>query len=695
MRLMSTRAITGTAFAATMALSGFLLFQIQPILAKFILPWFGGSASTWLACALFFQLALLTGYALAFVLTRARHAVQTAIVVAALSLCLFLLPIAPADSWRPSGSGDPTLQVLGLLLACVGLPFVVLAMTTPLLSQWLANAAIGLAPLRFFVASNVGSFLGLLTYPFLIEYVLTSRAQAGAWSWMFIVYAGLCVLCAVLAGRMGSGASIESQIPRQATPREPVLAWVALAMLGSALMLATSNAMMQWSAVVPFLWVLPLSIYLLSFVVVFAGPKAYSRIACGIPFLVLAVSTPWLVPLPETTTGLLVRIAHSGATLFFGCMICHGELVARRPAEHRLPVFYLALAGGGALGGVIVVLLAPLVLNAYLEYVLSLAAVAAIVIASLPSGGSLVSLGTKTVSGIAGFMLAISFGWLVHQEAFASVEQIRNFYGVVKVVRTFDQGQAKLSMIQSGAEQGEQFEAIERRSEVTCGMDPGRGLALALAHHAKRRADGPTAPLRIGIVGLGVGMASGLGRPGDSIAYYEVNPAVHDLARRRFTFLRDSKAAITVSIGDGRLTLERELQALGSRQFDVLVLDAFRGTSPPLHLMTKEAFSTYLAHLAEDGILAVNMAFDTFNVAPLYRGLAKDLGVLVGWFAARSEDDYCDYAINWALFTKDARFFRSPIVRRGLSRWPDGDRSELVWTDASSNLLSIIIWGRN
>jgi hypothetical protein len=216
-------------------------------------------------------------------------------------------------------------------------------------------------------------------------------------------------------------------------------------------------------------------------------------------------------------------------------------------------------------------------------------------------------------------MLAISFGWLVHQEAFASVEQIRNFYGVVKVVRTFDHGQAKLSMTQAGAEQGEQFEAIERRSEVTCGMEPGRGLGLALTHHAKRRADGPTAPLRIGIIGLGAGMAAGLGRPGDSIAYYEVNPAVYDLARRRFTFLRDSKAAITVSIGDGRLALERELQALGPRQFDVLVLDAFRGTSPPLHLMTREAFSTYLAHLAEDGTLAVNIEFDTFNVAPLYR----------------------------------------------------------------------------
>jgi hypothetical protein len=190
-------------------------------------------------------------------------------------------------------------------------------------------------------------------------------------------------------------------------------------------------------------------------------------------------------------------------------------------------------------------------------------------------------------------------------------------------------------------------------------------------------------------------MAAGLGRLGDSISYYEVNPAVHHLASRHFTFLNDSKATIDVSIGDGRLLLERRLQAHGNQKFDVLVLDAFRGSSPPLHLMTKEAFATYFGNLADNGILAVNMEFDTFDVGPLSRGLARAFGASVRWFASESDDDYCLYSVNWALLTKDVGFFRSYHVKRAIAAWPDDGRSELVWTDATSSLLSIFKWGRD
>lgn len=690
------RAVTAAAFAATMALSGFLLFQVQPILAKFILPWFGGSASTWLVCSLFFQLALLAGYALAFVLARAPHSLQAGAIVIGLGLCVLLLPITPTDAWKPDGADHPTLRILGLLLACVGLPFVVLAMTTPLLSMWMANAAADLAPIRFFVASNAGSFVGLLTYPFLVEHLLTSPMQARVWSWMFIGYAILTILCAALTSARIARCAPVRLVSDGDTRHDPVTTWIALSMLGSALMLATANATMQWSAVVPFLWVLPLSVYLLTFVLAFACPRGYSRLGYGLPFLVLAAFTPALVPLPETTFGLLVRIVHHNATLFFGCMICHSELVARQPPQHRLPKFYLALAFGGALGGVFVVLLAPLLFNDYIEYAIGLASVAAVAIAGLTARDrpARAVAGAWVGVGVASAALLIGLFSLARQETSASVEQVRNFYGVVKVVRSIeaDPGQAKLAMLQGGAEQGAQFQSLERRLEPLCGMDAERGLGLALAHHAKRRAGGPGTPLRIGIVGLGAGMAASLGRPGDSISYYEVNPAVRDLATRHFTFLSDSKAAVDVSIGDGRLVLERQLQANANQQFDVLVLDAFRGAAPPLHLMTKEAFSTYFGHLAENGILAVNMQLDTFDVAPLSRGLAKALGVLVRWFPSVSDDDYCSYSVNWALFTKDLRFFRSPIVRRAMERWPGDGRSEIVWTDANSNLLSIIKW---
>lgn len=696
-RLNTRHVIMGAAFAATMALSGFLLFQVQPILAKFILPWFGGSASTWLVCSLFFQLALLVGYALAFALVRCAHHVQIGVLTIALWLCVLLLPIVPADTWKPSGADDPTFRILGLLLACVGLQFIVLAMTTPLLSSWMAGADTDLATSRFFVASNIGSFLGLLTYPFLIEHLLTGPLQARVWSWLFLAYAVLCLLCAVLARTGAARTERTSKTSDGAAQADPVMTWVALSMLGSTMMLSTANAMMQWSAVVPFLWVLPLGVYLLTFVLAFASPAAYSRLGYGLAFLVLAALTPLLVPLPESTLGLLVRIAHHTATLFFGCMICHGELVARQPAEYRLPKFYLALAGGGALGGIFVVVIAPLLFASYLEHAIGLAVVAAVVVASLMSREKGVPAGARAIVGVATILLAIGLVALVRQEMSASVEQIRNFYGVVKVVRSFEYGhdQPKLLLLQGGAEQGSQFESLERRTETTCGMDPGRGLGLALAHHAKRRADGPGTPLRLGIIGLGAGMAAGLGRPGDSISYYELNPAVHDLATRRFTLLRDSKAQIDVSIGDGRLALERELQTRGSRQFDVLVLDAFRGAAPPLHLMTREAFSTYFAHLADNGILAVNMQLDTFDVAPLTRGLAKEFRVAVGWLPSVSDDSYCQLSVSWALFTKDLRFFRSPSVRRAVAPWPDRGRSELLWTDANSNLLSIINWSRD
>ncbi len=686
------------AFAATMALSGFLSFQVQPILAKFILPWFGGSASTWLVCSLFFQLALLAGYATAYVLGRARLSVQAGAVIVALGLCVLLLPIIPADAWKPEGPENPTFRILGLLLACVGLPFVVLAMTTPLLSGWIAHAAGDLAAVRFFVASNAGSFLGLLSYPFAIEHLLTSPMQAQVWSWMFVVYAVLLSTCAILCGRRTAQSKPIQRGTVRPSVADPVLSWVALSMVGSTLMLATANAIMQWSAVVPFLWVLPLSTYLLTFVLAFACPGGYGRLGYGLSFLVLAVFTPALAPLPESTLGLLVRIIHHDAMLFFGCMICHGELVARQPPQDRLPKFYLAMAFGGALGGVFVVLLAPLLFNAYLEHAIALACVAAIAIVPLlaRSGTTPAVTGAKVAAGFAGVAFLVSLVSLVYQELSASVEQVRNFYGVVKVVRSFEAGpdQPRLAMLQGGAEQGEQFQSVERRNEPVCGMDAGRGLGLALAHHAKRRAEGPSAPLRIGIVGLGAGMAAALGRPGDSISYYEVNPAVHYLAARHFTFLDDSKAAIDVSIGDGRLLLERQLQANASQKFDVLVLDAFRGSSPPLHLMTREAFSTYFGHLAENGILAVNMEFDTFDVAPLTRGLAKEFGVAVAWFPSQSDDDYCRYSVSWALFTRDVRFFRSPYVRRAITPWPDNGRSKLVWSDANSSLLSIIKWTR-
>jgi len=693
---MSSRTLVALVFAATMTLAGFLLFQVQLVLGKYILPWFGGSASTWLVCMLFYQVALLAGYAHAYAITQPlamRRQVQLQVVV--LMASLLLLPIAPSDSWKPQDAGDPTWRILGLLAACVALPYIALATTTPLLSRWLAHIEPTLNPVRFFAASNVGSFLGLLTYPFLFERVLTSAQQTRWWSWAYVLYAALFVVCGMLtwrrahdSGRNQSGAASER------AGSDPWLMWVGYSALGSALLVATTNAITQWSAVVPFLWVVPLSLYLVTFVTTFAYPRAYHRLAFGGAFLLLAGSS-FLQEVPESSLALFQQLVLQAAILFAGCMICHGELVRLQPEPARLPKFYLAVAAGGALGGICVVLLAPAAFSDYFEHPLVLSIIAAIAfLHMLPRAATRApALITTAVASMAGVFFLGSLAVAFREEVAgnALVERARNFYGVVKIVRRnqHDPQSANMALLQAGIDQGGQYLAPERRMETICGFNKESGLGLALAHQARRR-DG--APLRIGVIGLGAGMIASLAREGDTMRYYEINPALLQLTSRHFTFLYQSKAKIDVELGDARLVLERQLKQNDPQNFDVLVLDAFRGASPPMHLMTKEAFSVYLGHLAQNGILAVNFELDTFEVAPLHRGMAKLFGLTVRWLETPAETDDCRYAISWALYSRDKAFFETREVRRSISRWRDRGKSELVWTDEDSNLMSIINW---
>jgi hypothetical protein len=681
-------------FAATMALAGFLLFQVQPLLAKFILPWFGGSASTWIVCLAFFQLALLVGYAHAYLVTLPltvprQVQVQLALLVAS----LLLLPITPADGWKPQAQGDPTWRILALLTVSVGLPYVMLATTTPLLSRWLARIVPEVDPAPLFAASNAGSFAGLLSYPFIVERLLPSLQQTQWWSWAFLVFAALFALCACMSVMLARD-SVGTARP-VAAGTDPLLAWIGFAALGSVLLLSTTNAITQWSAVVPFLWIIPLGLYLLSFVIVFADPRLYDRTLFGGAFLLLA-GMVFFQSDPTSSGGFATQLAQHAAALFTGCMVCHGELARRRPQPVRLPKFYLAIAVGGAAGGCLVTLLAPLIFSDYFEHPLALAAVAVAAFALILDESRARAAHWMAYAGYGTGVVFLGFlGWNLWNEFSADralVERVRNFYGVVRVLRE-DQEEperATLIMQQAGVDQGVQYQAPARKMELVCGFNASSGLGLALAHQGKRRAAAGSA-LRIGVIGLGAGMVAGLGREGDLIRYYELNPAVLDLANRHFTFLRDGKAKSVIDLGDARLTLERQLQSNDPQQFDVLVLNAFRGASPPMHLMTREAFDIYQRHLAENGILAVNFEVEMFETGPLHRGLAKEVGMLVRWFETKEGED-CEGPISWAIYSKDRAFFEVPAVKAAASKWRDGSRSELVWTDSDSSLMSIIRW---
>lgn len=693
---MSARATVALAFAATMTLAGFLLFQVQLVLGKFILPWFGGSASTWLVCMLFYQVALLVGYAHAYAITlplaiRRQVQVQAAILV----LSLLLLPIAPSDAWKPQDATDPTWRILGLLAACVAVPYIALATTTPLLSRWLAHVEPSLNPVRFFAASNVGSFLGLLTYPFFFERMLTSPQQARWWSWAYALYAALFALCGWLTWQRAPDSDhAQPASASTAGANDPWLLWVAYSGLGSALLVATTNAITQWSAVIPFLWVVPLSVYLVTFIVTFAYPRAYQRLAFGSAFMLLA-GTAFLQPVPESSYALFQQLVLQTAVLFAGCMICHGELVRLQPDAARLPKFYLAVAAGGALGGICVVLLAPFLFSDYFEHPLVLAIIAVVAFAHMlpraqPRVATLIIGGLTIFAGVF-FIGSLAAGFREELTGNSVVERVRNFYGVVKVVRRnqHDPEIADMALLQAGIDQGGQYVAPERRMQTICGFNPESGLGLALDHQAKRR-EGQ--PLRIGVIGLGAGMVASLASEGDTLRYYEINPGVLHLSNRHFTFIKESKAKLDVLLGDARLVLERQLKTNEPQNFDVLVLDAFRGASPPMHLMTKEAFAVYLSHLSENGILAVNFELDTFEVAPLHRGMAKQFGLHVRWVETPSDTDDCAFPVSWALYTKDKTFFDQRPVRNMVSPWRDKGKSELVWTDLDSNLMSIINW---
>jgi hypothetical protein len=689
---MRPRGVVVVAFAATMALVGFLLFQIQLVLGKFLLPWFGGSASTWIVCMLFFQMALLAGYALAYGLARYLSLPQQiAIELAILGGSLLLLPITPYESWKPATADDPTWRILALLSTSVGLPYVALATTTPLLTRWIAQLSASLAPSRFFAASNLGSFCGLLTYPFAVEHLLSTHQQMRWWSRGYIMYATLLTFCAVLALSKTRGERREVGRLVPSGKGDPLAKWVACAGLGSTLLLATTNAITQWSAVVPFLWTVPLALYLLTFVMVFGHPRTYYPDVFGLMFLLLAGASQFLAT-PTYTKDLVAQLALQAATLFAGCMICHAELSRLQPPPERLPRFYLAVAAGGALGGTIVALVAPLCFSDYFEHPLALCAVTTLVLARAYRKARGVTLAATVGTGLILFGGLVAGRWddLAHGLV---VERARNFYGVVEVVRqnAADPSQYSLALLQAGIEQGAQFQSAERKMQPICGFGAESGLGRAIAHHAKRRSGGPQAPLRIGVIGLGAGMVAALGHDGDVMRFYELNPAVVMLAERHFTYLRDSKAKVDVLLGDARLVLERQLKEGDAQGFDVLVLDAFRGASPPLHLMTAEAFEIYYSHLAANGILAINFEIDTFEVAPLHRGMARKFGVDVGWFETEEGPD-CLRPVSWALYSKDPNFLETPAVRRAVWPWPDNGRSELVWSDDNANLMSIINW---
>lgn len=676
-------------YALTISLSAFLLFAVQPIIAKMILPWFGGSSAVWSTCMLFFQVVLLLGYLYAHWLHEKLAGRKQAVVhITAIALSLATLPILPNTAWKTAG-GAPSLRILGLLGVTVGLPYFLLSSTSPLLQAWYARSHREGMPYRLFALSNLASMLALLSYPLFIEPNLPTRMQGLVWSGAYICFAALCGLT---AWRSSSGPAFARD---GAEDREEEgdgdsswsarLSWLGLAASASVLLLAVTTHLTQDVAAIPFLWILPLAVYLLSFIICFESPRLYRRavflplFAAALGFMAYRLST-YRVHMEIRLTISLFALA-----LFICCMVCHGELVRLKPHPRHLTSFYVIVSLGGASGGLFVGLVAPNLFHAYYEFPVGLGLCAVVTLLVLTREmwprGMAMRVGSAALAlaacGYLAFLVVIMRDMVSGYRVVA-----RNFYGQLRVSDEGDpriDDDASRKLIHGVINHGEQMLSPQYRRMPVTYFCPESGIGRAM-----KALEGP--PRRIGILGLGCGTLAAYGRPGDTLRIYEINPLVLDIARTQFTYLADTPAKVEVALGDGRLVLESE----PSQQFDLLVMDAFSGDSVPVHLVTREAFRTYFRHLKPNGILAVNITNTYLDLRPVVERAASAFGkVALAYRFEPPEDDFLCFWCTWSLIMDRSTLSAHPELRERAAVLQPA-RNFRIWTDDFSNMYSIL-----
>jgi hypothetical protein len=680
-----------TLYAVTIFLSAFLLFQVQPLIAKMILPWFGGSAAVWSASLLFFQLLLLAGYAYAHVSIRfLKPRVQMLVHVVLLLGSCALLPILPNPVWRPSQAGDPTARILLLLTATIGLPYFLLSSTSPLLQAWLVRRTGSKVPYRLFALSNFGSMLALVSFPFLVEPTLATRQQAFWWSSGYIVFALLCAFTA-WASRAASAENPNQVAAEPEYGERPsawqLLFWVLLASCASVLLVSVTNHMSQNVAPIPLLWVLPLALYLLTFIFAFESDRIYQR-WIFIPLLAPALAgMAYMIYAEDGNFNIKYAIPGFAAGLFICCLFCHGELARRRPAPRHLTLFYLMVSLGGALGGIFVALIAPRVFRIYWELPLGMIAcgiLAMIAVWSL----RLPKLGAWPLRAFILVAVAVLAGYFVRQERRLSknlVLQARNFYGPLEVRDDLPtEDYAQRTLLHGTIDHGSQLLDPVLRYVTTSYYAKRSGVGRAMsALQAK-------GPIRAGVIGLGAGVLSNYGRKGDYFRIYEINPLIQRIAQTLFTFYPHSPADKAILMGDARLTLERQLANEGSQNYDILAVDAFSSDAIPVHLLTREAIQLYFRHLKPEGVLALHISNRYLDLKPVCEGGAAAVG-REAW-VVDDEGDEASYlsSSTWVLVTSDLSLYQGKFFKDATISQFHAKKGFRPWTDDYSNLFQIL-----
>jgi hypothetical protein len=776
-------------FAAAIFVSATLLFLVQLIMGKMILPWYGGSPAVWTTCMLFFQLVLLGGYAYAHGIDSAlppRRQVRLHIGLLLLSAVLLLLLVAtwrtgwiPTDALRPDPTRHPVPQILLFLLATTGLPFFLLSSTSPLLQRWYSLLKQGGRPYRLYAVSNAGSLLGLLSYPALVEPALDLPQQIVLWTGCYVTAAALCLACAARLARNATHLEQQAVDTRldAASPSSPransggaanggPMVCLLLAACTSGMFLAVTNQLCQEIAVVPFLWVLPLAIYLLSFIICFDRPE-WCRRGWLVPACVLATLAVLVTTLRGLRLGLPVHLLANGLFLLVFCTTLHGELVALRPPPRYLTRYYLAIALGGALGGIFVGIVAPLWFSGYWEFhTLILAGWVVLAVAFWRNKRSFFFSGDPRLFALTVFIVCLlaarallasamanRLPWLLEHDMAVSlvtsfivtaliaatawrtrfvrsrywprlavgltvliaecfllnrtlrekrhtVESRRNFYGVVRV-RASDAEPEKpplIKMTHGRILHGLQILTDESRLLQNTYYATNSGIDLAIRLHPRRSRDpAHPQPLRIGVLGMGVGTMAAFCRELDRIRFYEINPAVIAFATGEgayFTYIPDCAGEAEWVLGDARLSLERELADGYPQRFDVLVMDAFTSDAVPVHLLTVEAFDGYVKHLRdEESIIAVNISNRFLDFRDLTFSLARRFGMTAALVRLKSRDFPFATSSLWVLMTRDRSFLQQETIQQRVTE--HAPARPTLWTDSHSDLFRLLILKRS
>ncbi len=673
----TSASITTILYAATVFVGAFLLFQVQPIISGCVLPWYGGSPAVWTTCLLFFQTALLGGYLYVHLLTTTVSRRNQPVIHAGLMAIAWLaLPIQPTEHWQPIAGTDPAWSLLTLLVAHVGLPYFALATTGPLLQSWWSNRPSGsdnTSVYRLYALSNIASLLALLTYPFFFEPWLQRSTQTQWWQWGFGVFVILQFVLGAIRWFSVGNHKVEttgSTIIFHQINRSELASWFGLPMLASAALLAATSHLCSDIAVIPFLWVLPLSIYLMTFIIAFDSPRWYHRRFFSLLTLMSVVGVigsamlppAWRMPAAGLSTlGLLGGLA----------MLCHGEAAARKPDPRRLTLFYLCLSAGGAAGGLAVAIIAPLLFDTLFEWTLIAAAAAVLGLAGLAKDRGVPA--SRCAIGLTAAAIILP----AFKSDASITDRSRNFFGVLSIERQ----DGEIRLLHGRTNHGVQLAGQPHVATSYYTATSGIGRVIAAMQ--------PDGPLRYGVVGLGGGVMAAHTRAGDVIEFAEIDPAVALMAREKFDFLNQSRGRVGVDVTDGRLWLARRAD-----RYDVLAIDAFSGDAIPTHLLTAESMQLYRDRLTDRGVLSIHVTNNHLDLLPLVYRLAGEAGFRCRHVTDDGRSAPTAKPSTWTILASPAHRIWDRLAAGGDADLMTLPASAIAsaprWTDDHSHLASVL-----